>query len=196
MTRPREGPDARSMSPSEAAAKKIADNTIEISRAERDRLFNTVAQQAAEIERLRGYEIAARDLSADLTKVAGDRDEHAARIKELEDAHKRAGAKYAKIIRELRSSVYANTPGLKKQWDEVLAEGKIGNGDHIVGPDQMVPNGKVWQITEERKAALAAMSNLSEMISCPDCGVWIAFEDIRPHMAVLRAMLGEAGQCE
>ena len=38
----------------------------------------------AEIERLRGHEIAARDLSADLTKVAGERDELAARIKELE----------------------------------------------------------------------------------------------------------------
>ena len=36
----------------------------------------------------------------------------AARIKELEDAHKRSGAKYAKIINELRSSVYANIPGL------------------------------------------------------------------------------------
>ena len=58
-----------------------------------------------------------------------------------------------------------------------------------IGPDAKRQS---WQITEERKAALAAMSNLSEMISCPDCGVWIAFEDIRPHMAVLRAMLEEA----
>ncbi len=116
----------------------------------------------------------------------------ARRIKELEDAHKRSGAKYAKIIRELRSSVYANIPGLKKQWDEVLAEGKIGNGDHIVETDQMIQNGKVWQITEERKAALAAMSNLSETISCPDCGVWIGFADIGPHMAVLRGMLEES----
>jgi chromosome segregation ATPase len=81
-----------------------------------------------EIERLRPFEIAARDLDSDLGKIAGERDEQSARIKELEDAHKRAGAKYAKIIRELRSSVYANIPGLKKQWDEVLAEGKIGSG--------------------------------------------------------------------
>ncbi|MFA5409468.1 MAG: hypothetical protein WC343_11910, partial [Bacilli bacterium] len=47
---------------------------------------NLAEDAIAEIERLRGYEIAARDLSADLTKVAGDRDEHAARIKELEEA--------------------------------------------------------------------------------------------------------------
>ena len=55
-----------------------------------------------------------------------------ARNRDLEDAHKRSGAKYAKIINELRSSVYANTPGLKKQWDEILnatANGKIGPGD-------------------------------------------------------------------
>ena len=173
MTRPREGPDARSMSPSEAAAKKIADNTIEISRAERDRLFNTVAQQAAEIERLRGYEIAARDLSADLTKVAGDRDEHAARIKELEDAHKRSGKKYAKIINELRSSVYANIPGLDV--------GKIG-------PDAKPQS---WQITEERIGLLEYC--LETLLDAPD------IEEIPGpghSIEMLRAMLREAEQCE
>ena len=98
----------------------------------------------------------------------------AARIKELEDAHKRSGAKYAKIINELRSSVYANIPGLDV--------GKIG-------PDAKP---RSWRITDERKAAVSAMSNLSETIPCPDCGVWIRFADIGPHMAVLRAMLREA----
>lgn len=56
-------------------------------------------------------------------------DQQAAKIRELEDVHKRSGVKYAKIINELRSSVYANIPGLKKQWDEILnapANGKIG----------------------------------------------------------------------
>jgi hypothetical protein len=43
----------------------------------------------------------------------------ATRIHELEDAHKRSGVKYAKIINELRSSVYANVPGLKKQSGEI-----------------------------------------------------------------------------
>ena len=109
-------------------------------------------EMIAEIERLRGYEIAARDLSADLTKVAGDRDEHAARIKELEDAHKRSGKKYAKIINELRSSVYANIPGL--DVGKIGPDAETGNRDHVVGPDQMVPNGKVWQITEERVRAI------------------------------------------
>jgi hypothetical protein len=141
-----------------------------------------------EIERLRPFEIAARDLDSDLGKIAGERDEQSARIKELEDAHKRAGAKYAKIIRELRSSVYANIPGLKKQWDEVLAEGKIGNGDHIVETDQMIQNGKVWQITEERKAAIdrgmrfLAWSNANT--NDPETEL---------DLVVLRAMLEEAG---
>ena len=99
-----------------------------------------IQQQSIEIERLRGYEIAARDLSADLTKVAGARDEQAARIEELEEA-------------KLRS----------------------------------------WQITDERKAAIEAMCNLSTDIVCPACGAWIAFDDIRAHMGVLRVML-EANQ--
>ena len=111
-----------------------------------------------------------------------------ARIKELKEAHKRSGAKYAKIINELRSSVYANIPGLKKQWDEVLAEGKIGNGDHIVETDQMIQNGKVWQITEERKAAIdrgmrfLAWSNANT--NDPETEL---------DLVVLRAMLEEAG---
>ena len=95
-----------------------------------------IADLETKIERLRPFEIAARDLDSDLTKIAGERDDQAARIKELEDAHKRSGAKYAKIINELRSSVYANIPGLDV--------GKIG-------PDAKP---RSWQITEERKETL------------------------------------------
>ena len=204
------------------------------------------AEMIAEIERLRPFEIAARDLDSDLTKIAGERDDQAtrikeleadleqaerviearlevidqqaarikslkkeirrlkheskveqeltnsyikhlheaeARIKELEEAHKRSGAKYAKIIRELRSSVYANIPGLKKQWDEVLADGKISIGDHIVGPDQMVP---CWQITEERKAAIWHAVAVLKENDPDDEHLW------DEEIAVLRAMLREA----
>ena len=199
------------------------------------------AEMIAEIERLRGYEIAARDLSADLTKVAGDRDEQAAhiseleveiaelkadleqaerviearlevidqqaaqikslkkeirrlkheskveqeltnsyikhlheaeaRIKELEDAHKRSGAKYAKIINELRSSVYANIPGLDV--------GKIG-------PDAKP---RSWQITEERIGLLEYC--LETLLDAPD------IEEIPGpghSIEMLRAMLREAEQ--
>ena len=136
--------------------------------------LDIVQQQAAEIERLRGYEIAARDLSADLTKVAGDRDEHAARIKELEDAHKRSGKKYAKIINELRSSVYANIPGLDV--------GKIG-------PDATKP--RSWQITEERKAAIDRGLQFLEWSYAKNSA-----HDTKEQIAVLWAMLDEVGQCE
>lgn len=64
-----------------------------------------------------------------------------AEIRELEDAHKRSGAKYAKIINELRSSVYANIPGLKKQWDEILnapANDKIGPDVNEKQSDELV----------------------------------------------------------
>ena len=202
MTRPREGPDARSMSPSEAAAKKIADNTIEISRAERDHLFNTVAQQAAEIERLRGYEIAARDLSADLTKVAGDRDEQAARIKELEAelaemhncALEVAGFLAEKenleaALVEERARVITSHP-LTHVIDEdrteaimqLQAEGKIG-------PDATKP--RSWQITEERIGLLEYC--LETLLDAPD------IEEIPGpghSIEMLRAMLREAKQCE
>ena len=95
-----------------------------------------------------------------------------ARIKELEDAHKRSGAKYAKIINELRSSVYANIPGLDV--------GKIG-------PDAAKP--RVWQITEERIGLLEYC--LETLLDAPD------IEEIPGpghSIEMLRAMLREAEQ--
>jgi len=104
----------------------------------------------------------------DLTQSKRVIEQQVARIKELEDAHKRSGKKYAKIINELRSSVYANIPGLDV--------GKIG-------PDAKP---RVWQITEERKAAIwHAVAVLKE--NDPD-GEHLWDEEI----AVLRAMLREA----
>ena len=94
----------------------------------------------------------------------------AARIKELEDAHKRSGAKYAKIINELRSSVYANIPGLDV--------GKIG-------PDAAKPQS--WQITEERKAAIWHAVAVLKENDPDDEHLW------DEEIAVLRAMLTEAG---
>lgn len=111
-------------------------------------------------------------------------EQRATKIKELEDAHKRSGAKYAKIINELRSSVYANIPGLKKQWDEILnapANGKIG-------PDAK-PH--CWQITEERKAAIKELSELLTAIGCPSCHYYIQ-KNYGENITVLRAMLTEA----
>ena len=113
-------------------------------------------------------------------------DQQAAKIRELEDVHKRSGVKYAKIINELRSSVYANIPGLKKQWDEILnapANGKIG-------PDaDAKPH--CWRITEERKAALwHAIKVLKEndIMEEPEEHLW------DEEVTVLQAMMKEAGQ--
>lgn len=99
-------------------------------------------------------------------------DQQAARIQELEDAHKRSGAKYAKIINELRSSVYANIPGLDV--------GKIG-------PDAAKPQS--WQITEERIGLLEYC--LETLLDAPD------IEEIPGpghSIEMLRAMLREAEQ--
>lgn len=96
----------------------------------------------------------------------------AARIKELEDAHKRSGAKYAKIINELRSSVYANIPGLDVDK---------------IGPDATKP--RSWQITEERIGLLEYC--LETLLDAPD------IEEIPGpghSIEMLRAMLREAEQ--
>lgn len=108
----------------------------------------------------------------------------AARIQELEDAHKRSGVKYAKIINELRSSVYANTPGLKKQWDEILNTPAEAIRQLDVKP-------RSWKITDEREEALHVMGNMKTLIVCPHCKTPIEFVDIPKYTAVLRAMLEE-----
>lgn len=66
---------------------------------------------------------------------------------------------------------------------QLQAEGKIG-------PDATKP--RVWQITEERKAALSAMSSLRTDVDCPQCDAWLHFSDIAEHAPVLRTMLREA----
>ena len=149
----------------------------------------------AEIERLRAdaeqHEIV---IEARLEVI----DEQAGRIKELEAAlveERARGNHYGMSYEE------ALSPDQIERWiingekdvskiyidrvrDEarrqLQAEGKIGTSDHIVETDQMV-----WQITEERKAALGA---LLEYIS------YDAHDDIEicGHAAVLLAMLQEA----
>ena len=117
----------------------------------------------------------------------------AARIKELEDAHKRSGKKYAKIINELRSSVYANIPGLDV--------GKIGPdaSESHLRPYEVVAadlagrlaedRRKSWQITEERIGLLEYC--LETLLDAPD------IEEIPGpghSIEMLRAMLREAEQ--
>lgn len=180
----------------------------------------------AEIERLRGYEIAARDLSADLTKVAGDRDDQAARIEELESSLDEAEAltkknaelmnAYLARIAELEDALveerasrlsppeYGCIPteeeymatdsgnARRTSRQQLRAEGKIGpdakirNENHIVGSDRMVPNGKVWQITEERKAAIDRGLQFLEWSYAKNSA-----HDTKEQIAVLWAMLEE-----
>ena len=93
-----------------------------------------------------------------------------ARIKELE----------AQVINWTETSREYATNSDYWQDRARKAEGKIGNGDHVVGPDQMVP---CWQITEERKAALKRLYGLLVIrykYSYPD------------ETETLRAMLTEA----
>jgi len=58
--------------------------------------------------------------------------------------------------------------------------GKIGTGDHIVGPNQLI-----WQITEERKNALrfSISGEMSPTCSCKYC---------KDAIATIRSMLQEA----
>lgn len=171
-------------------------------------------EQYAQIKELKAdLEQSERVIEARLDVI----DQQAAKIRELEDVHKRSGVKYAKIINELRSSVYANIPGLKKQWDEILntpANDKIGPSEEQIrakmaelpstpGPyrpaigeeaiRQLDVKPRSWQITEERKAAIKELSELLTAIGCPSCHYYIQ-KNYGEDITVLRAMLTEAGQ--
>ena len=112
----------------------------------------------------------------------------ARRIKELEDT-----------LVEERARVITSHP-LTHVIDEdrteaimqLQAEGKIGpdaetgNRDHVVGPDQMVPNGKVWQITEERKTMLSHCFEVVDYVATTK-----AYSDAIRDRDTIRAMLEE-----
>jgi hypothetical protein len=234
-----------------------------------------LAAAIAEIERLRGYEIAARDLSNDLTRVAKERDElqeantnfafqasdqaqeierlraslidlHAEYINTLEknpgcsawDLDEQSDADQRRLRRNAAHAISITEPPIYLQaeqlaahiqeletWlkkersarlleksgsirlayltendidfdeffdgmalEQLQAEGKISIGDHIVETDQMVPNGKCWQITEERKAAIDRGLQFLEWSYAKNSA-----HDTKEQIAVLWAML-EASQ--
>ena len=103
----------------------------------------------------------------------------AAKIRELEDQIHKIARQY------ICNSDYWQDRAKK-------AESKIRpDADHIVGPDQMVPNGKVWQITEERKAAIDRGLQFLEWSYAKNSAL-----DTKEQIAVLWAMLDEVGQYE
>jgi len=152
----------------------------------------------AEIERLRPFEIAARDLDSDLTKIAGERDDQAARIQELEDALAEERAKYNLSWKDCayrapdtyceKTHNYCTSedcPLLDEQKTEarrqLRAEGKIG-------PDAKP---RVWQITDEREEAFGRiLRRLEYDQSLPGHTNY----KIQRAMELLRAMLEGAGQ--
>ncbi|MFA5408594.1 MAG: hypothetical protein WC343_07455 [Bacilli bacterium] len=149
--------------------------------------------QAAEIERLRAdLEQSEICIRARLDVI----DQQAARIAELEKWLKKERS--ARLLEKSGSILLAylkeNEIDFDKFFDgkaleQLQAEGKIGSSDHSSDVTK-----KVWQITEERKAALSAMSSLRTDVDCPQCDAWLHFSDIAEHAPVLRAMLTEAGQ--
>ena len=107
------------------------------------------------------------------------------RIAELEDAlvEERAGA----IRCEFYDHCEIDLPdAMIRARQELQAEGKIDNSDHIVGPDQMVPNGKVWQITEERKTMLSHCLEVVDYVATTK-----AYSDAIRDRDTIRAMLEE-----
>ena len=164
------------------------------------RQANLAEEFLAEIERLRGFETAARDLNNDLIRIAGERDELAARIQELEDA-----------LVEMVATNPCNIPTLcDVVHDELMCLALDGNCDFWKGCPQknelreaarkqlqaegkIGPDAKpqVWQITEERKAALWHAINVlkeNDIMEEPEEHLW------DEEVTVLQAMLTEAGQ--
>ena len=122
---------------------------------------NLAEEYLAEIERLRPFEIAARDLDSDLTKIAGEPDDQAARIKELEA--------------QLTITNVALENATRKP-----------NVVYITGTGELGPDADAkphcWQITEERKAALGqCIFELEDIMSDRPF--------FSEELAVLRAML-------
>jgi hypothetical protein len=144
----------------------------------------TSEELLTEIERLQGFETAARDLNNDLIRIAGERDELAAHIQELEDAL----AEYQRLGKTIAGKVpcltlHGDCGRCSAKMREVCgALEQIAGGK--IGPEDVKP--RSWQITEERKAVIMETIDLlnGDLFRSP-------YSDV---IAVLRAMLEEAGQ--
>jgi hypothetical protein len=144
---------------------------------------NSLPSLMAEIERLRALPVA--DVAAYDHRIQ----EMAARIAELEKWLKKERS--ARLLEQSSSIRLAYLVENKIDFDDFFegkaleqlqADGKISIGDHIVGPDQMVPS---WQITEEREAAVDFAIEYISANDSNDPGICFC-------VASLRAMLTEA----
>jgi hypothetical protein len=132
--------------------------------------------QAAEIERLLGEK-------AFLEKVVHIKN---TRLKELEDelVKERTGAIRCESYNHCEGMYEIDLPNaIIRAQTELQAEGKIG-------PDADAKP-RVWQITDERKAAIKELSELLTAIGCPSCHYYIQ-KNYGEDITVLRAMLKEA----
>ena len=142
-------------------------------------------------ERVREFESHENQTHAILGAILGTDDT-------LENVAKRAMTRIAELEKWLkeeragaiRTESYDHCEGMYRidlpdamiqAQQELQAEGKIGTGDHIVGPNQLI-----WQITEERKAAIWHAVAVLKENDPDDEHLW------DEEIAVLRAMLTEA----
>jgi len=158
--------------------------------------LDVIDQQAARIQELGGMlSIRTEELEIAHSCARSEREMHekelvvfARKIAELEDALVEERARYDYVQTFVRA--HKEIPSdLRKSWhalasDQLKAEGKIGSSDHSSDVTK-----KVWQITEERKAALwHAIKVLKEndIMEEPEEHLW------DEEVTVLQAMLTEA----
>jgi hypothetical protein len=155
--------------------------------------LDVIDQQAARIQELGGMlSIRTEELEIAHSCARSEREMHekelvvfARKIAELEDALVEERARYDYVQTFVRA--HKEIPSdLWKSWhalasDQLKAEGKIGSSDHSSDVTK-----KVWQITEERKAAIWHAVAVLKENDPDDEHLW------DEEIAVLRAMLTEA----
>jgi len=104
--------------------------------------------------------------------------EERAKVLKLLEAERRGGANL--LIQKIAVTVEGDL-----FRERAARELETESGEHFSGSTKMI------ELTPERRAALEALSSMQTEITCPECGAWMGFDDIKPHMAALRAMLAE-----
>ena len=159
----------------------------------------------AEIERLRGYETAARDLSCDLTKIAIERDELRDCIQELEavlkeaDQYRRSSLNHVMQIANQRDEAEARIKELESSLDEAEALTKK-NADLM--------NIYLARIAELEDALVEGLTNFLHYRAscydparrcpyakeCDDCSTWDACGHVEKFRSEARQLLQADGK--
>jgi len=166
---------------------------------------NLAEDALAEIGRLRPFEMAARDLDSDLTKIAGERDDQAARIKSLKKEIRRLKHE-SKVEQEFTNSYIRRLHDAEARIEKL--ESSLDEAEALTKKNAELMNGYLGRIAELEDALVEGLTNFLHYRAscydparrcpyakeCDDCSTWDACGHVEMFRSEARRQLQAEGE--